>query len=84
MKQSKLVSLIETCTNVFLGFLISLVVQQAIVWYYQLPLIQSEIVFITFIFTFISILRGYAVRRWFEVYFHSFAKWLGGKLNGNT
>jgi predicted membrane protein len=64
--QTKKHSLIESVTNTTIGFLISLLVQLIIY-----PLLGIEVRFdqniiITFVFTIVSILRGYIIRRFFN------------------
>lgn len=63
--QSKRWSLIETLTNVGVGFLISLVAQLVIFHFHGIELSLSDNVEITAYFTVISIVRGYVVRRVF-------------------
>ena len=80
MTQTKLGSLIEACMNVAIGFFISLGLA-AIVY----PIMGHSFTFgenltITFIFTAASILRGYAVRRWFNKKMHEAALKLSGEL----
>jgi len=66
MKQTKKQSLIEAVSNVFIGMIISLIVQ--IIVY---PLLNIEVKFIqniylTLIFTAVSIARSYLIRRFFN------------------
>jgi len=64
--QTKKQSLIEAITNVFIGMLVSLIVQ--IIVY---PLLNIEVrfiqnIYLTLIFTAVSIARSYLVRRFFN------------------
>lgn len=66
MVQSKLESLIETCINTLIGFLVALASQLAV-----FPLVGIHVQFSTNLeigayFTIISIVRGYVIRRWFN------------------
>lgn len=71
MDQSKLESLIETCTNVFSGF-----VTAFLVWQYMIIPVMGTFSFaeltvmlnlaITGVFTVVSIVRGYFWRRFFS------------------
>jgi len=66
MKQTKKQSLIEAISNVFIGMIVSLVVQLIVY-----PLLNIEVKFIqniylTLIFTAVSIARSYFVRRFFN------------------
>lgn len=64
--QSKRQSLIEACTNVAVGFLISLASQLVIFHLYEVRLTIADNVAITLWFTVISIVRSYALRRAFD------------------
>ena len=66
MEQTRIQSLIESVTNVFIGMIISIIVQ-VIVY----PLMDIEVKFIqniylTLIFTAVSIARSYLIRRFFN------------------
>lgn len=64
--QSKRQSLIESLTNVGVGFLISLASQLVIFHMYDVRLTIADNVAITLWFTVISIIRSYALRRAFN------------------
>lgn len=64
--QSKKYSLIESITNTFVGFMISLLIQLIIYPTMGIPVTFTQNIVITFVFTFSSILRGYIVRRMFN------------------
>lgn len=66
MKQHKMDSLMEAVTNTAVGFIISL-----ITWYFvaeamDIPVTWSQNLIITGIFTVVSIIRGYVLRRIFN------------------
>jgi hypothetical protein len=63
MKQSKLMSWLETFGGTALGFALSLAIQQGICWWYSLPLAASQNLVIIGIFTVASLIRGYWWRR---------------------
>jgi uncharacterized protein YacL len=66
-EQPPLFSLFETVTNTAIGFLISLVVWVVVVApLYDIDLSWYNNLGVTCIFTVISIIRGFVVRRWFE------------------
>ena len=72
MNQSKLESLAEVGVNVVIGWVIGLTAQ---VFFF--PLIGIEATFSqnfisSIVFTVISIVRGYVVRRWFNAGIHKF------------
>lgn len=66
MKQSRLMSLVETMTNVVVGFIISLIAQLYIFNAYGVHLAFHDNLMITLFFTGVSIARSYILRRCFE------------------
>jgi hypothetical protein len=66
MKQSRLMSMIETCLNTGVGFVVAIATQVLVfpLFGYSPPL--STNLKIGLIFTFVSIVRGYVLRRAFE------------------
>jgi hypothetical protein len=80
MKQTKLVSIVEVCVNVLTGFLLAM-----LVWMYVIPIFWprmegplSESFWVTFMFTTVSIMRGYFWRRFFANGFHTaLVNWVG-------
>ena len=64
--QSKTQSLIETFTSVAIGFLIALVMQVLVAWFYEFKTTIWHDLQITIFFTVVSIIRGYYVRRFFN------------------
>lgn len=64
--QSKKHSFVESITNTFVGFGISLLIQLIIYPIMGIKVSFSQNIFITLIFTIISILRGYFIRRLFN------------------
>lgn len=66
MTQRRLSSLVETCVGVAIGFLVSLVITHWLLPAYGHPVTWSANVQITAIYTVVSIVRGYLVRRAFN------------------
>jgi len=64
--QSKKYSLVESITNTLIGFIVSLLIQLIIYPTMGIPVTFTQNIVITFVFTFVSILRGYIVRRMFN------------------
>jgi len=64
--QTRLMSLVETMTNVAAGLVISFLSQIVIFKIYNVSLSTQQNVEITLYFTIISILRSYALRRFFN------------------
>jgi hypothetical protein len=65
--QTKKFSLIESISNTAIGFLISLLIQLVIYPVLNIPVTLNQNLIITSIFTIASILRGYFVRRLFNI-----------------
>lgn len=65
--QTKLSSLIESCVNTFIGFLISLLVTVLIFPVFGIHVPFNTQVGLTAVYTGVSILRSYAVRRFFNL-----------------
>ena len=64
--QSKRDSLIETLTNVGIGWFISFIANMLVLPLFGYNINLTDGVLISIIFTAISIIRGYVVRRWFN------------------
>lgn len=64
--QSKKYSLIESITNTVVGFLVSLIIQMCIYPIMCIPVTIEQNIIITMVFTAVSILRGYVIRRIFN------------------
>ena len=64
--QSKMDSLIETLTNVGIGWFISFIANMLVLPLFGYNINLTDGVLISIIFTIISIIRGYVVRRWFS------------------
>lgn len=68
--QTKLQSAIEVLAGTALGFGVALLAQIFIMELYGIQSSLTQDLFITLYFTGISIIRGYAVRRFFNWLFH--------------
>jgi len=66
MKQSRLMSLVESLANVLVGYGIAVVTQMAVFPLFGLAVTVTENLLIGLIFTVVSIARSYALRRSFE------------------
>jgi predicted membrane protein len=64
--QSKSMSLIETTASTVIGFLVSLVVTHFVLPLFGHAITFSDNLYITTIFTVVSIIRSYCVRRLFN------------------
>lgn len=66
MRQSRKASLAEAITNVVVGYWIAVAVQSVVFPLLGIRVSFSENIFIGAVFTAVSILRSYALRRLFE------------------
>jgi len=64
--QTRRQSMLEALVGTGIGFVVALISQVFIMYWYSLPSTFGQDVGITLFFTGISILRGYAVRRFFN------------------
>ncbi len=78
--QSRLESLVETVINVLLGFIIAFTSQVLIFPYFGINIPITTNLQLGLIFTFISIVRMYAIRRWFNSRLKNFAASVAHKL----
>jgi hypothetical protein len=70
MSQSKLGSLIESFTHVFIGYFLSLIVQFIVYPLYGATFSVQQNIEIGLIFMVVSLIRGYVIRRWFNDSIH--------------
>jgi hypothetical protein len=66
MRQSRLMSLVETLANVCAGFGLAVITQMVVLPVFGIQLSLSQNVQISLIFTVVSLLRGYVLRRLFD------------------
>ena len=66
MKQSRLMSMVESLANVLVGYVVAVVTQMAVFPLFGLAVTVTENLLIGMIFTAVSIVRSYALRRGFE------------------
>ena len=66
MKQSRLMSLLESIANVLVGYGVAVATQMAVFPLFGLAVTVAENLLIGLIFTVVSIVRSYALRRSFE------------------
>lgn len=64
--QSKKHSFIEACVNTGIGFLTTLLFAPLIYWVCNVEITSAQMGLATFLFTIISIARGYVIRRFFN------------------
>ena len=66
--QSKFGSFLESCTNVVIGIFIGFVANIAVLPAFGYPVTLGDAVWISIVFTVISLLRSYVIRRVYNKY----------------
>lgn len=66
MTQSRLMSLIESFTNMIVGYVLALVTQLVVLPFYGVHLSMTQNISIVSIFTVVSLVRSYCIRRIFN------------------
>lgn len=69
MRQSRRMSFAESCVNVAVGYFVALAVQIAVFPAFDMAVSLADNFAISGIFTLVSIIRSYAVRRGFNWYY---------------
>lgn len=64
--QSKKNSFIESVTNTFIGYILTVAFSPLVYWTCGLKVNNNQILLITLLFTILSIARNYVIRRWFN------------------
>ena len=70
MSQTRLESLVEVIINVAIGWVTRIVVQLLLFPLFNINLPLSDQFWISTVFTVISIVRSYVIRRWFNYELH--------------
>lgn len=78
MKQTKLGSLIEAVMNTCIGFAINFIANLLIFPLFDMHISLGDNFLMGLIYTAISVIRSYAVRRWFNAMLHRAANKLAG------
>lgn len=66
MKQTRIDSFMESVTNTFIGWFVSLLTWLVVAWWMNIPMTWGESLLITGIFTAVSVIRSYTLRRVFN------------------
>ncbi len=75
--QSRRSSFIEALINVVIGYWVSFVANALVLPHFGFHITLTQNLTIGFIFTIISIVRSYCIRRWFNAYIHRIANHVG-------
>jgi hypothetical protein len=80
MNQTRLGSFIEVLFNIAIGFAINWVANIYILPLYGFQITGSQAFSMGLIFTVISVVRSYIIRRWFNARLHAAAQVLAGRV----
>ena len=64
--QSKKSSFVEAMVNTFIGLIITMAVSPLIYWVCDVEMSYQKMTLCTVLFTVVSVLRNYIIRRWFN------------------
>lgn len=78
MNQTRLGSLIEVCINILIGFTINWTANMYILPLYGFRITGGQAFSMGLIFTVISVVRGYVIRRWFNDKLQKMARKMAG------
>ena len=70
MNQTRLESLAEVCLNVAIGWIVALLTQLLVFPLFGINVTVGQQLSISVIFTTVSIIRSYIIRRWFNAGIH--------------
>lgn len=79
--QTKLVSLIEVWTNIFIGYWIALLIQLIVFPMYGMEVSFGDNIGIGLIFTAAALVRGYIVRRFFNGHIHRMSTKMAARID---
>lgn len=74
MRQTKLGSFYEACINVAIGFAINFVANLVILPLFWFDITLTDNLYIGLLYTVVSVVRSYVVRRWFDRRIHEAAQ----------
>ena len=74
MRQTKLGSFYEACINVAIGFGINFVANLVILPLFGFNITLTDNLYIGLLYTIVSVVRSYVVRRWFDRRIHEAAQ----------
>ena len=64
--QTKRQSLVETLTSVFVGWLVGVILNLTVLPLFDYNITVVDSLWVSLIFTTVSVIRGYVIRRWFN------------------
>jgi len=78
MSQTRLGSFIEACINIVIGFVINFCMNLIILPLFGFHITLLDNFYMGLLYTIVSIVRSYVIRRWFNSMIHNTAVKLGG------
>jgi hypothetical protein len=78
MSQTRLGSFIEACINIVIGFVINFCMNLLILPLFGFHITLLDNFYMGLLYTIVSIVRSYVIRRWFNSMIHNTAVKLGG------
>jgi len=78
MSQTRLGSFIEACINIVIGFVINFCMNLIILPLFGFHITLLDNFYMGLLYTNVSIVRSYVIRRWFNSMIHNTAVKLGG------
>ena len=81
MNQSRLGSLIEALVNILIGFTINWVANLLVLPWFGFNVTGSQAFGIGVVFTVISLVRSYVIRRWFNARLQAASQQLAGRIS---
>jgi len=78
MSQTRLGSFIEACINIVIGFVINFCMNLLILPLFGFHITLLDNFYMGLLYTIVSIVRSYVIRRWFNNMIHNTAVKLGG------
>lgn len=81
MNQTRLGSLIEVTFNIAIGFAINWVANIYILPLYGFQITGGQAFSMGLLFTIISVVRSYVIRRWFNARLHAAAQGFAGRIS---
>lgn len=82
MNQTRVGSAIEVTVNILIGFAINWVANVTVLPWFGFHVTGAQAFNIGLIFTVISVVRSYAVRRWFSKRLHFFSLRIAAEIGG--
>lgn len=81
--QTKLESLVEVLANIMIGMVVTVLASPVIYSWFNATFTLAQNIGLTMVFTVLSVVRGYIVRRWFNNNMKGFSRKVASFLKGS-